>query len=454
MATRYRHVGAQTASISTKAGTVAPTQGYHSGAGSIAIHADEQAKIITENIKSGITLLGVAGDANVVDTSSGDAIAGDILATKKAWVDGAELTGTMTNRGEVDTDISDKATEVTIAAGYHNGSGVVKIHADEQAKIISENIKDGVTLLGVAGSLTAGTDTSDATMAVGDLLSGKTGYGSAGTKLTGTMTNVGAQTASISTKAGTVTPTQGYHSGAGSISISSTEQDKIIAGNIKDGVTILGVEGELAGGTDTSDATAIASSLLYGHTAYGSAGTKLTGTGALLNNATGINFNEGGLTGAVDLYIPLCYLQSAMFYNNPNMTSLKLTYAGMFASQSYLFMSCSSLGTIDSTLNFTGVTNTSYLFYGCSSLADVVITPSSIQVSMSFSDSSLLTTASLLSIANGLDGSATSQTITMHSTSKTTMDALMVDNSSGTAVAGSAMTLTAFITNIKGWTVA
>ncbi|MCP4695866.1 MAG: DUF1566 domain-containing protein, partial [Gammaproteobacteria bacterium] len=52
------------------------------------------ANLVSANIKSGKTIFGVAGDTNVADTSSGDAVAGNLLINKKAWVDGAEITGT------------------------------------------------------------------------------------------------------------------------------------------------------------------------------------------------------------------------------------------------------------------------------------------------------------------------------------------------------------------------
>ena len=55
------------------------------------------------------------------------------------------------------------------------------------------------------------------------------------------------QTGSISVKAGTVSISQGYHDGSGSIGIAAAEQTKIIAANIKQGVTILGVEGSYGG---------------------------------------------------------------------------------------------------------------------------------------------------------------------------------------------------------------
>ena len=101
------------------------------------------------------------------------------------------------------------------------------------------------------GEITTGTstydaDTSDATAVAAEILASKTAY-KAGTKLTGTMPNRGSQTGAITTKAGTVTIQQGYHDGGGSIGIDSTEQAKLIATNIREGITILGVTGTMSG---------------------------------------------------------------------------------------------------------------------------------------------------------------------------------------------------------------
>lgn len=89
-------------------------------------------------------------------------------------------------------------------------------------------------------------NTSDATASVSEILATKTAY-VRGTKLTGTMPNNGGVTGTISTKAGQYTVPQGYHDGSGKVSIASAEQAKIIAGNIKNGVTILGVTGTYGG---------------------------------------------------------------------------------------------------------------------------------------------------------------------------------------------------------------
>ena len=106
--------------------------------------------------------------------------------------------------------------------------------------------KDGAP---VTGTCTFDSDTTDATAAVGEILATKTAY-ARGAKLTGTMTNNGGVTGTITTKAQQYTIAQGYHDGSGKVSISATEQAKIIANNIRQGITILGVEGAMSGQED------------------------------------------------------------------------------------------------------------------------------------------------------------------------------------------------------------
>ena len=106
------------------------------------------------------------------------------------------------------------------------------------------------------GSIKTGTcefdvDSSDCTAAVAEVLATKT-FAKNGQVLTGTMPNRGSVTGTISTKAQEYTIQQGYHDGSGKVGISSTEQAKLIAGNIRSGVTILGVEGTMSGSEDVA----------------------------------------------------------------------------------------------------------------------------------------------------------------------------------------------------------
>ena len=98
----------------------------------------------------------------------------------------------------------------------------------------------------VTGTCTYDSDTSDDTAAVGEILSGKTAH-ARGALLTGTMPNNGAQMGSISTKEQEVIIAQGYHDGSGKVSISADEQAKLVPSNIREGITILGIEGTMSG---------------------------------------------------------------------------------------------------------------------------------------------------------------------------------------------------------------
>ena len=120
------------------------------------------------------------------------------------------------------------------------------VTADKLLKDITAHDKSGAT---VTGTCTFDVDSSDATAAVAEILTGKTAY-ARGTKLTGTMPNNGAIDEKISTKDQEVTVPQGYHDGSGKVGIDATEQAKLIATNIREGVTILGVEGTMSGTED------------------------------------------------------------------------------------------------------------------------------------------------------------------------------------------------------------
>jgi len=121
-------------------------------------------------------------------------------------------------------------------------------------------------------------DTSDADAAQGNVLSGKTYYKDG--KKTGSMPNNGDTSGTISTKAGTVSVPAGYTSG-GTVGIDATEQAKIIAANIKKGVTILGQQGgNYIIDTELSSGAASAPTIVSGYSAFVN-GEKVDGSATL-----------------------------------------------------------------------------------------------------------------------------------------------------------------------------
>lgn len=120
------------------------------------------------------------------------------------------------------------------------------------------------------------------------------------------------------------------------------------------------------------------------------------------------------------------------------------------------------LKTIIGTISLARASSVQSMFGGCAALETLTFARNSVNVNtgLSFSDSPLLSTASLISIANALvyDDFGAS-VLTLHATSQTACGSIYVVNDGGTAVLSSsgtagAMSLTTFVTTVKGWTIA
>lgn len=142
---------------------------------------------------------------------------------------------------------------MAVSKVIYGGQTLIDLTGDT---IQADKLLTGYTAHGADGEVINGAcdydaNTQDATATAAEILSGKTAYNKAN-KITGTMKNNGAVTGTISTKAGVYTVPQGYHDGSGKVSIDSDEQAKIIAENIREGVTVLGVTGTMSGTEDAN----------------------------------------------------------------------------------------------------------------------------------------------------------------------------------------------------------
>lgn len=128
------------------------------------------------------------------------------------------------------------------------GNTLIDLTADT---VTEEKLLKGITAHNQKGEAITGTcsydsDTSDATITVGEMLEGKTAY-VRGAKLTGEMKDNGSYSDYINTVDEEITIPAGFHDGGGKIGIDPTEKAKIKPEDIKQGKTILGVTGTMSG---------------------------------------------------------------------------------------------------------------------------------------------------------------------------------------------------------------
>ena len=214
--------------ITPGASAVAITRGYHNGSGSVA----GDAGLVTGNIKNGVTIFGVPGKTEVVDTASATALLSDILTGKTAYVGGNLVTGNVAAGADVPGGAGLKT--FIIPDGLYSGS---KTATANDTDLAAANIKKGVNIFGVVGT----TLISSGTAGAGDVLTGMTFSNSASTGISGAMVNNTAQVIAPCTSA--ITIPQGYHSGSGSVAGDA----HLLAANIKKDETIFGVPGTYSG---------------------------------------------------------------------------------------------------------------------------------------------------------------------------------------------------------------
>lgn len=142
------------------------------------------------------------------------------------------------------------ANEYVSKVVLSNGTTLIDLTADTitpQTLLVNSTAHDK-SGAPIEGACTFDSDTSADTAAASEILATKTAH-ARGTQLTGTMTNRGAVTGTISSKSSYTIP-QGYHDGSGSVSLDSTSASLLIPENIRENITILGITGEMSGSED------------------------------------------------------------------------------------------------------------------------------------------------------------------------------------------------------------
>lgn len=177
--------------------------GYYNGSG--VVKGD--VNLVASNIKKGVTIFGVAGDPNVVNTNSGDALPGELVSGKKAWVDGAEVTGSLSAQ-------SLSPTSTTVTAGIYAATTLEAVDAD----LVSSNIKKDITIFGIAGDPKV-VDTSSGDAVATEILTGKKAWVD-GMEVTGT-----GQLATVPSSVPKTGQTVCYDAGGTPVSCTGTGQD-------------------------------------------------------------------------------------------------------------------------------------------------------------------------------------------------------------------------------------
>jgi hypothetical protein len=139
------------------------------------------------------------------------------------------------------------ANQYTNKVALSDGTVLIDLTGDT---ITASDLASGVTAHDMSGAPIVGTstldsDTSDDTAIASEILATKTAH-ARGAQIVGPMQNNGAVSAALTTLTPYTVPV-GFHDGTGTVGIDSTETAKIIPGNIKEGITILGVTGTHSG---------------------------------------------------------------------------------------------------------------------------------------------------------------------------------------------------------------
>ena len=282
--------------------------GYHDGSGTVAgvagggnyslqnknvTPSKAQQSIVSDEGYYGLASVTVAPipdayqDVTSVTTAAGEVLAGKIFVDSEGKI----ITGTMANNGSVDKTLDVTTISYTIPAGYHSGTGTVKLSLETKSVTPSKSAQDITPTVGkVLSKVTveaipdAYQDVTGVTTVAEHVLDGDVFVNAEGEEIEGTMANNGAVSQTLDSATTSYTVPEGYHNGEGTVSITTetksatpTKSAQTIspsAGKVLSKVTVDAIPDNFI---DTTDADAEAANILAGKTAYVDT-TKVTGT--------------------------------------------------------------------------------------------------------------------------------------------------------------------------------
>ena len=347
---------------------------------------EKEQKILPENIRQGVTILGVEGTVEILDTSDATAVTSDMAEGKTAYVNGEKITGALpvtTGTYYVDTDvrISNSAENETMSLNGMIVSNRILKHAsrvsvttdyDDVVSAIglrADEIKQGVKYLNVEGTFES-LDTSDANAVAGDLLKDKTAYVN-GEKITGTLDTItdeirmNASSVSMPAVDGDIVTVVGTLDKTGILTDSlpvhiNTTGDQIATAVgltpdiIKAGTNVMGIEG-IYGADDTTKNAIV-------QVREGATSTTILGSLVSLDS-----LDTSSLTNTANLFSGASQLRSIPELDLGNSTNT-----------ANMFRYCSNLITVPQ-LNLSKSISLNSMFQGCTNLTRVNIIPPAAQ---------------------------------------------------------------------------